>query len=65
MEDVNSMIDVYRIIRDVTDVDLGLRIGLHTGRLHTAIMGLKRWAFDAWSDDVCLAQQIAVTAEPM
>ena len=58
------MLDTVKLMRLESQVDLSLAIGIHTGSVNGALVGMDRFRFDIYSYSVLTAQKLMATCEP-
>ncbi|XP_076352937.1 adenylate cyclase type 2-like isoform X2 [Tachypleus tridentatus] len=53
-----EMIDTIRSVREELRIDVDMRIGVHSGNVLSGLIGLRKWHFDIWSQDVTIASHM-------
>lgn len=56
--------DVRGRVRRESGVDINMRIGVHSGKIISGILGANKWQYDVWSKDVVIANKMEQTGQP-
>lgn len=59
-----SMIQAIKQFDNEKNEGVNMRVGVHTGTVLYGIVGIRRFKFDVWSNDVSLANRMESTGEP-
>jgi adenylate cyclase len=58
------MIKDIRDVRTSRDLDIDMRIGVHSGTIISGVIGACKWQYDIWSKDVNIANRMESTGKP-
>ncbi|KAH9414747.1 hypothetical protein DERP_008588 [Dermatophagoides pteronyssinus] len=59
-----DMIKIINELRKSKNIDINMRIGIHSGMVQSGIIGMHKWQFDIWSMDCLLASQMEQDGVP-
>lgn len=56
--------EVRARVKRESGVDVNMRIGVHSGKIISGILGANKWQYDVWSRDVVIANKMEQTGKP-
>ncbi|XP_059048052.1 adenylyl cyclase X E-like [Achroia grisella] len=63
---VDLGLDMIHIIKDVREkraLNIDMRIGVHSGRILSGLIGIRKWQYDIWSKDATIASKMESTGQ--
>ncbi|XP_063838867.1 adenylate cyclase type 7-like isoform X1 [Ostrinia nubilalis] len=58
-----EMINIIKDVREKRSLNIDMRIGVHSGRILSGLIGIKKWQFDIWSKDATIASKMESTGQ--
>lgn len=59
-----EMVLIIKTIREEQELDVDMRIGVHSGMVLSGLLGLHKWQYDIWSKDSMIASEMERTGVP-